>query len=168
MIRHAALVAALALGACASAPTAGAPAKADNAGLIDRYDTPALRSIIADLGYAITDFGESSSGKPMMEVDTKDGLSFRVLGENCNGEGKNQVCTGVQLSTQFGESDADLDEIMARANRTLRPAKVFRVDAGLAYERYLIMDGGVSRENLKTEIEVFVEILGVLWKQVSG
>jgi len=167
MLRIIGLAAALSLCACATtSPTSAGPSA--ETGLIDRYDAPALRSIIAELGYTITDQGPSSTGKPMLVVETPENFSFRILGESCEGEGKDQVCQGVQLSTQFAESGADFDEIMARANRTLRPAKVFRVDAGLAYERYLIMDGGVSRENLKTEIEVFVEILGVLWKQVEG
>jgi len=56
-----------------------------------------------------------------------------------------------------------LDVIIEQGNRTLRPAKLFRIDSGLAYERYLIMDGGVSRENLKTNISVFVEVLEAIY-----
>jgi hypothetical protein len=167
MLKVVSLAAVLALAACATAapPPAGL---ANGAGLIDRYDDQLLRSILAELGYTISEQTPPSSAKPMLIVDTPQDFSFRLLGESCEGEGGDQICQGVQLSTQFAENGADFDEIMARANRTLRPAKVFRVDAGLAYERYLIMDGGVSRENLKTEIEVFVEILGVLWKQIAG
>lgn len=164
MLRVCSLAAMLTLAACATTQAGGS---ADTGGLIDRYDPAALRSIISELGYKVGDTGESSSGKPMMVIDTPEGLSFRILGESCDGEGKEQVCQGVQLSAQFAQGNADLDEVMARGNRTLRPAKLFRVDAGLAYERYLIMDGGVSRENLKTEVEVFVEILGALLKQIN-
>jgi hypothetical protein len=55
---------------------------------------------------------------------------------------------------------------MATANRTLRPAKLFWAGDTLAYERYLIMDGGVSRTNLKENISVYVEILEALMGQL--
>ena len=153
----------LALGACATA-AGGAPAQSR---LIDRYDQAALTSIMAELKYAVVETSVSASGKPRMTVEAGDELSFRVMGESCEGEGAAQVCLGVQLSTQFAEAgDVDFDAVMAVANRTLRPAKLFRVDSGLAYERYLIMDGGISRENLKTNISVYVEVLEAIYGQL--
>jgi hypothetical protein len=164
MIRSIAACSLLALGACATAQNAAAPPQAP---LIDRYDEAALVSIMRELTYAVIETSVSASGKPFMTVEAGDGLSFRVMGESCRGEGAGQVCLGVQLSTQFGEiGGVDFDAVMAAANRTLRPAKLFRVDSGLAYERYLIMDGGITRENLKTNISIYVEILQVLYGQL--
>jgi hypothetical protein len=164
MIRFLTFGLALALGACA---TTGPQPAASSTKLIDRYDEAALTSILQELKYAIVESSVSSSGKPFMTVEAGDELSFRVMGESCVGEGAAQVCQGVQLSTQFAEAgDVDFDAVMATANRTLRPAKVFRIDSGLAYERYLIMDGGISRENLKTNISVYVEVLEVLFEQL--
>jgi hypothetical protein len=157
----------LAAGACATAQTVSGPAPA--LALIDRYDEAALRSIMTELEYAVIDASVSDSGKPFLTVEASDELSFRVMGESCEGEGAAQVCRGVQLSTQFGEmGGVDFDAVMATANRTLRPAKLFRVDAGLAYERYLIMDGGVAHENLKTNISVYVEVLEAIYRQLFG
>ncbi|MDP3738716.1 MAG: hypothetical protein Q8R02_15080 [Hyphomonadaceae bacterium] len=161
------VAASLLLGACAT--TTGSAPIGDSGGLIDRYDEAALRSIVQELGYSFVDSDVSGSGKPFMTVEAGDELSFRIMGESCEGEGDAKVCAGVQLSTQFGETgDADFDAVMAAANRTLRPAKLFRIDSGLAYERYLIMDGGVSRENLKTNISVFVEVLEAISGQLFG
>jgi hypothetical protein len=149
---------ALVLGACASTGSSSAKSGA----LIDRYDEGALKKIVADLGYSLVDTDVSATGKPFMAVEAGDELSFRIMGESCEGEGKAQVCRGVQLSTQFGQTGADLDSIITQGNRTLRPAKLFPVDAGLAYERYLIMDGGITTENLATNITVFVEIMQIV------
>ncbi len=166
MLRATLLSSALALGACATAQTAGAPVQP---ALVDRYEENALRSIMADLKYAVVDSSVSATGKPFLTIEAGDELSFRVMGESCEGEGASQVCRGVQLSTQFGEIDGvDFDAVMATANRTLRPAKLFRIDSGLAYERYLIMDGGVSQENLKTNISVYVEVLAAIYRQLYG
>ncbi len=160
------LVAALAMGGCATSALkldAGPAAEAQ----IDRYDGAELMSIMRELGYAVVDTSVNAAGKPFMTVEAGDELAFRVMGENCEGEGAAQVCAGVQLSTQFGETGGvDFDAVMATANRTLRPAKLFRVESGLAYERYLIMDGGVSPENLKTNIVVYVEVLKALYGQL--
>ena len=164
MVRSIAFGLVLALGACA---TAAPEATVAQQKLIDRYDEAALTSIMRELQYAVIETSISSSGKPFMTVEAGDELSFRVMGESCEGEGAAQVCLGVQLSTQFGEIDGtDFDAVMATANRTLRPAKLFRVDSGLAYERYLIMDGGISRENLKTNISVYVEVLEAIYGQL--
>lgn len=156
-------------GASSAAATSPAPTRsaATPAGLIDRFDEQALRSIVKELGYKVIDFRQSRTGKPSMSVEA-DPLAFEITGESCEGEGKEQVCQGVQLSVYIPPSGSvDVDELMATANRTLRPAKVFLVGDNVVYERYLIMDGGVSRENLKTEISVYVEILDALFARFS-
>jgi len=152
--------------ACAStAPQTGAAPRAAG-GMIDRYDETALKKVIGDLHYSVVDTDVSSSGKPFISVEAGDGVAFRIMGESCEGEGKDQVCQGIQLSSQFGETGTDLDNIITQGNRTLRPAKLFRVDAGMAYERYLIMDGGISAENLSTNISVFVEVMQLLLERL--
>jgi hypothetical protein len=154
---------AVALGACAT--TAGAAPAASGA-LIDRYDEAVLKKVIADLGYALVDTDVSAAGKPFMSVEAGDGVAFRIMGESCEGEGASQVCQGVQLSTQFGQADADLANLIEQGNRTLRPAKLFAIDAGMAYERYLIMDGGITEKNLSTNISVFVEVLQIVLERL--
>lgn len=153
------LVAGLVLmfGACASAPPAAKPGA-----LIDRYDEAVLRKIVAELGYSLVDTDVSASGKPFMSVEAGDGPAFRIMGEGCQGEGAEQVCRGIQLSTQFGHTGADFASLIEQGNRTLRPAKLFPVDAGMAYERYLIMDGGISEQNLAENIAVFVQIMQIV------
>ena len=148
---------ALLLGACASAPSA---AKSD--ALVDRYDEAVLKQVVAELGYAMIDTNVSASGKPFMSVEATDELSFRIMGEGCQGDGKDQICRGIQLSTQFGHTGADFASLIEQGNRTLRPAKLFPVDAGMAYERYLIMDGGISKQNLAENIAIFVQILQIV------
>jgi hypothetical protein len=156
----------LLLGACATTAAGNAPGISR---LIDRYDEAQLAAIMRELKYVVVESSVTSSGKPFMTVEAGDELSFRVMAEACKGEGAAQVCLGVQLSTQFAEAGgADFDAIMDTANRTLRPAKLFRVDSGLAYERYLIMDGGISQENLKTNISVYVEVLEAIYGQLFG
>jgi len=161
MVRALAAGLVLLLGACATgAPKA--PGVASAGALITRYDEAALKQVVTGLGYSVVDSGLSSSGKPFLSVEAGKELAFRIMGESCEGEAAKQVCMGIQLSTQFAQTNDDLDNLIEQGNRTLRPAKLFRVDAGMAYERYLIMDGGITPENLKTNISVFVEILQIV------
>jgi hypothetical protein len=169
----------LLLASCAGAPTPAAlaagvrastpPASAADQGLIDRYDEQALRSIFAELGYSVVDASVTASGKPFLSVEAGKTLAFVATGDGCEGKDALKICWGIQLSTVIGSAGgADLGEIQEKANRTLRPAKLFVGNAGLVYERYLVMDGGVSRENLKTNVSVYVEILQALLDQIPG
>jgi len=155
------------LSACATAPPAGPKAMVATGDLIDRYDAEAIHSILSEMQMTVADESVNSAGKPFMMVDMPGGASLRIMGESCEGKGKDQVCAGIQLSTQFAPTgDVDFDKAMATANRTLRPAKLFWAGDTLAYERYLIMDGGVSRANLMENISVYVEILQGLMSQL--
>jgi len=135
--------------------------------LIDRFDEEAIRSILTELTYKVIDSRISRTGKPTISVEA-DPLAFEITGEDCSGAGADQKCNGVQLSVYIPPgASVDVDELIATSNRTIRPAKVFMVGDNVVYERYLIMDGGVSRENLMTEISVYVEILDALFPRFS-
>jgi Putative bacterial sensory transduction regulator len=171
MLKWAIMGLALGLAACTSmsqAPMGAAPGAAGADALIDRYDEVALKSITSELGYSISEKDTDNQGRPFMTVEAGGDMAFRIGGQSCEGKSKEQVCQGVQLTARFpGDPDDEkLNEIVDRVNRTLRPAKIFFIESGVAYERYLIMDGGVSRENLKVNIEVFVEILEAILKQI--
>jgi hypothetical protein len=162
MIRGAVVGLSLLLAACAT--TAPSPAK--SGALIDRYDEARLKKVVGELGYAVVDADISASGKPFLSVEVGEELAFRIMGESCQGEGAAQVCQGVQLSTQFGHTGADFADLIEQGNRTLRPAKLFQVDAGMAYERYLIMDGGISEQNLAENISVFVQVMQIVLERL--
>lgn len=146
-----------------------APAALADEPLMDRFDGKALEKLITAMpDYKVLDNAIDAAGKPTMTVEFGD-FAFQVEGEFCEGEGKAQVCTGLQMSAILGDQgDADLDAVATKFNKGARAAKVFRIDAGLVLERYLILDHGVSPLNVKANIESFAEILGLLWKDVKG
>jgi hypothetical protein len=111
-----------------------------------------------ELEYKVLDARINGDGKPAMSIEAG-ALAFEVTGESGEGEGSARVCAGVQLAAQFPENSAvDVDEVMARANRTLRPAKLFRAGAGVVHERYLIMDGGISRDTILRAAEAGADV----------
>lgn len=144
-----------------------APAFADETPLVAKYDEVVLKEIVTGLGYKVVDLSPGSKGQPSMTVEMPDDLAFQIQGASCDGDGKAQVCEGVQLAAVLGDAGKhDPDDLIAEINRTYRPGKLFAISQGLAFERYLIMDGGVSKENLSSNVETFAEMLKALWKKV--
>src|SRR5262245_35593575 len=78
--------------------------QADVVDLIYRYDSDALRSIVSELGYRITDSGTDSQSRPFLTVEPggEANTAFKIVGQSCEGKGKDQVCQGIQLAAQFG------------------------------------------------------------------
>ncbi len=154
------LIAAIAF--CLLAPQAMAQAM-----LVDRYDEAAIRKVVEELGYRVTDATVGSDGEPSLTVEMSGDLAFVIDGLFCRGEGKAQVCSGVQMAAIMGDPGGkDLDSVADKFNRTYRPAKLFVTTRGLVLERYLIMDHGVTVGNLKTNINVFCDMLTAIWENL--
>lgn len=154
MLKQLLVAAALALPSAAQQP------------LVDRYDETVLREVATSLGYKVVDVLENAD-KPSMTVEVDGSLAFQIEGLSCTGEGADQKCLGLHLAAILaGAGDNDPEELIAEINRTWRPGKLFAVSQGLAFERYLILDDGISRGNLASNIETFGEMLKALWARV--
>jgi hypothetical protein len=161
----------LLLGACATmdgAASAGEEPAAAPAGLISKYDEKVLREVVAKIGYKVIDTMVDDKGEPSMTVEIPGGnLAFQIEGQFCEGVASAQVCPGLELAAILGDSNGkDPDAIVDEINRTYRPGKMFRIQAGMAFERYLILDDGISRGNLASNIETFGEMLKALWAKI--
>lgn len=145
-----------------------APASAQSA-LVSAYDEAVLREVVEGLGYKVTDTLVDPTGEPAMTVQMAGDLAFQIEGMFCEGEGKDQRCQGLQMAAIIGDSGSeDPVKLAAEINRTWRPGKLFVIDRGLAFERYLILDDGISRGNLASNIETFGEMLKQLWARIHG
>ncbi len=88
-------------------------------------------------------------------------MKFVIYGTVCTGTPAR--CKGANMSASFTlDSDADVD---AREKKIDRSAVGVRNagDNSLEVSRYMIFDGGISRANLATNIEVFIEVSEDIW-----
>jgi len=88
-------------------------------------------------------------------------MKFVVYGTVCSGAPKR--CKGANMTASFTlDSDAAVD---AREKKIDRSAVGVRNagDNSLEVSRYLIFDNGVTRGNVQTNIEVFIEVAEDIW-----
>lgn len=167
MIR--ACLAGLTLGGLALAAT---PAAMAQTALMERYDEAVIRKIVKEIGFGVSNYEIADDGEPTMTVEPPSDLPFLIDGMFCEGSDadKHKSCTGLQMAAIVGDVDGkqDLKAIAEKFNRGYRPAKLFVTDRGLVLERYLILDGGISEHNLKTNIEVFADMLKAIWDDLDA
>lgn len=119
-----------------------------------------LRSVLADLKDTVTDEDTNSEGVHFIEVKTEGGLSYVVYGRQCATE-KPLRCTGAQVMSSFTIKSARLDEAIEAIDYAA--VSDFAEDGEVKISRYLIFDGGITRENLKTNLTVFRSIADKTW-----
>ncbi|MDP3735938.1 MAG: hypothetical protein Q8R02_01035 [Hyphomonadaceae bacterium] len=148
----------LVAGGLFAAAVIAAPASAQT--VMTDFSFDDLRLVFADLKDTVTDEDTNSDGIHFIEAKTEGGLSYVIYGRQCATE-KPLRCTGAQIMSSFTIKSARL----AEAIQAIDYAAVsdFAEDDELKLSRYLIFDGGITRENLKTNLTVFRSIADKAW-----
>ncbi|MFZ5669403.1 MAG: hypothetical protein ACOY4K_07900 [Pseudomonadota bacterium] len=129
--------------------------------LLTDWSVPDMRQALVAAGATVTKETTLKDGAPYLAAQTKDGLKFGVYGTVCSGEPKR--CKGANLTATYTyDSDAAVDEREKLIDRSAVGAR----NAGdnvLEVSRYLIFDEGVTRGNLRVNIEVFMDVATDIW-----
>lgn len=155
MLKSFATMSALAL---ALAAPGGAQAQS---GLLTDWAPSDMKAAIVAAGATVSKEGVLDGGAPYVSAVTASGMKFAIYGTVCSGTP--QRCKGANMSASFTlDSDAAVD---ARVKEIDRSAVSVRNggDKSLDVSRYLIFDEGLTRGNLRTNIEVFMEIANDIW-----
>lgn len=131
-------------------------------GLLSDWGVADMKTAITAAGATVTKEGALDSGAPYVGATSAGGMKFVVYGTVCTGTGAKR-CKGANMSASFTlDSDAEVD---AREKKIDRSAVSVRNagDNSLEVSRYLIFDDGISRSNLKVNIQVFVEVAEEIW-----
>jgi len=129
--------------------------------LLNDWAPSDMKAAITAAGAKVTKEGVLDDDVPYVGGESANGMKFVVYGAVCSGAPSR--CKGANLSASFTlDSDAEVD---AREKAIDRSAVGVRNggDKSLDVSRYLIFDGGLTRENLKTNIEVFIEVAEDIW-----
>jgi hypothetical protein len=121
-----------------------------------------MKSILADLDAKVTSEGKTDEGEPYIDAESSAGLKFTIYGAACD-VGPSKRCRGAELSTTY---TLDSDEAVAKKVKSLDYVAVTIMDEGdktLNVHRYLIFDYGISRENVKLNLQVFLSIAEDIW-----
>lgn len=121
-----------------------------------------MKAILKEAGAKITEEGKTDDGEPYISAESSEGLKFTVYGAACD-VGPTKRCRGAEFSTSY---TLDSDAEVAAKVKSLKYAAVAASDGGdktLNVDRYLIFDHGISRENVLTNLTVFLSIAEQIW-----
>lgn len=152
--------AALSLGLFAS------PARAQDA-VMKALDFGALKAASTELGYKLADEGVDEDGDYYLELQSDSGLMFYLYGAGCSEDDAAKDCLGLNMIASFTLNDeADAHEVMDSISYAFM--KIYRSGDDIKASRYLIFDGGITRENMKENVSVFVQIADSIWEQLAA
>jgi len=149
----AALLAPLGLSSPARAETAATP-------LVGSWTAAEMKAMMVADGMTVSKVSLLDNGSPFLALADQDGVNFGIQGAACKGEGLTQRCTGAILVSSV---DYDTAESAKAVLAKLDYAAVTITNDGgdsLTINRYVIFDHGIHRQNLTTNVEVFLNILG--------
>jgi hypothetical protein len=157
-MRTLAVLALTALGAMAS-PAFGQSVMKD-------YSWPDMRAALVEQGVEVTKEGISGEQRFLSGKD-KTGLVFAVYGAQCDNPEITQRYTGADIISSFTLKDpSKINEILEMIDYAALGD--YKGDDGrFKVSRYVIFDGGITHENLKTNLEVFLRLSNDIWDKLD-
>jgi len=142
------------------------PAQAQDV-VMKALDFGALKAVSTELGYKLADEGVDEDGDYYLELQSDSGLMFYLYGAGCSEDDAAKDCLGLNMIASFTLNDeADSHEVMDSVSYAFM--KIYRSGDDIKASRYLIFDGGITRENMKENVSVFVQIADSIWEQLAG
>jgi len=140
-------ITALCLLAC---PVAGA----ETAVVLKDWSQADMRGVLHDLGAAPSREGGAGEN-PYFAIAGFD-FPFEVRSAVCASVSGVIRCQGAEFSTVIAFGDADVAGRAARALSVAPVALTVTQEGGLRIARYIIFDSGITRDNLRSNAEVFI------------
>ena len=124
-----------------------------------------LQTLLAAQGY-----DELKQVEPgVFNIVVADGFRITIEQRVCDAEGQPEGCLGLSIMASWGyspEQRPTLETLANTFNRQYSIAKVIIFDDAVSIERYVITDGGVTRNHVVREIQEFLNISDVLVGQM--
>lgn len=143
--------------------SAGAFAQSDDA-LIKGVTTSDMAALIVDAGHTVEKI--TNEGKiHHVQAKTDAGFMYFFSGQQCDATSK---CTGLELLSLFtAEPNVTLAELND-INTDYAAASLSRQSERFVLSRYLILDHGMTRENIKLNMTVYQTIAGQVSEKLEA
>ena len=142
----------------------GAPAFAQQ--VLKDYSWGEMRDQVVKAGAQVTNEGVSGEQR-YLTVKDDTGMLFGIYGFECDSTEAAQRCRGADFIASFTLKDATkADSILNMLDYAA--VSDYRDDEGhVKISRYMIFDGGVTPENLQTNITVFLSLANQAWDKLD-
>ncbi|WP_084397787.1 YbjN domain-containing protein [Henriciella aquimarina] len=126
------------------------PAMAQAGDVVTEVTQSDLASFAEAEGHTVTQRGEDPEA-PTVQAQTEGGMLYYLVGNACEAGS----CRGIKLIARFAADDQVTSEKVNQINRDVPPLKLWYDDSGLSVERYIILNRGVTRDNIVFELSTF-------------
>lgn len=124
--------------------------------LVKRLTLDDMKALITERSDTVERTGENN-GKPYVAAKTETGFTYFMLGNACKPE---TGCQGVEMLSVFARSpNVSLDELNT-INTSFAAVSVSLRNDQFLTSRYLIFDEGMTRGNIKVNLDVFLQVAG--------
>lgn len=131
----------------------GLTATAQSTDLVKSVTESDLTRYAEEAGHEVLGYGEA--GDVSVRAKTEDGTVYYLTGTACS-EG---ICQGINMSARYSANElVTLDKINT-ANVRRAAVSVWRMDDTLGISRYVILDGGMTEENILINLDNFIAIV---------
>ncbi|MEM5516571.1 YbjN domain-containing protein [Henriciella sp. AS95] len=137
----------------AAAMAVSLPAMAQDAGLISSVTEDSLAAFAEAQGHEVLGYGEA--GEVSVRAESADGIVYYLTGTACT----DGTCTGINMSARFDANEQVTLETINDANIRRAAVSVWLLDNTLGISRYVILDGGMTEENIQINFDNFIAIV---------
>lgn len=135
---------------------------ASDSRLVRRVGMEDLKAIVVVRGDTILSLNTEDG--PLVNAETDDGFKYSVRGSACGTQG----CLGVNFSASYSKPQGLTDAIIAVTNQKRAAVSTWRSGNGLGFNRYIILDGGQMMENVKANLDVFVQVAPIAYEDLTN
>jgi hypothetical protein len=134
--------------------------------LMKNYNFDEMRLAVQEVGSEVQREDADDEGQRFLQAKTKSGLLYAVEGRACDSKEPSQRCLGLNLSSSFLlKPGADTMKVLDLASYEALKSSV--ENGELKLSRYVIFDFGITPANLKTNINVFLNIADKVWGELD-
>jgi hypothetical protein len=145
----------------------GAGAQAQTPALMMDYSVAEMRAVLTEVGATINREDITTTGDRYISATDASGLKFGVYAYECDSKEIAQRCRGADYVVSFSIKPGKLAEALKIVSYAA-VADYEVEDNGLQMSRYVIFDGGISRANLVTNTEVFLDLTNEGWDALDA
>lgn len=124
-----------------------------------------LVEIVKAEGHTVTEMDPYEA--PSLVAKTADGLVFVLIGTACTDEATKQ-CSGIMMQVHYDSDDTVTLENLNKSNNAQAAVQSYwNTDESLVgFNRYVILDGGVTWLNIRQNLRVLLEIAPIASENV--
>ena len=153
-------LAAIMMATMATAAHAQVADLAEDSRLVRSVKLVDIQAVVTASGHTIT---SSDADSVLVSAQVPEGIRYVLRGTACDG---GQTCQGINMVISYDMPNGIDDGRLNQADVTFAAASVWRSNNNIGVSRYVILDGGMTMENIKINLQTLISIAPQVFEKV--